>query len=120
MAQQMRCHYCGHTERIKKRCSQCRGEYLEQIGLGTQRVETEILAAFPGARVGRIDRDTVRRRGALGALLRKFGQGELDVLVGTQMIAKGHDFPNLSDAEVTNRLSNLSSTACVLGSDLVP
>ena len=96
MAQQMRCHYCGHTERIKKRCSQCRGEYLEQIGLGTQRVETEILASFPGARVGRIDRDTVRRRGALGALLRKFGQGELDVLVGTQMIAKGHDFPNVT------------------------
>lgn len=96
MAQQMRCHYCGHTERIKKRCSQCRGEYLEQIGLGTQRVETEILASFPEARVGRIDRDTVRRRGALGALLKKFGQGELDVLVGTQMIAKGHDFPNVT------------------------
>ena len=96
MAQQMRCHYCGHTERIKKRCSQCQGEYLEQIGLGTQRVEAEILASFPEARVGRIDRDTVRRRGALGALLKKFGQGELDVLVGTQMIAKGHDFPNVT------------------------
>lgn len=96
MAQQMRCHYCGHTERIKKRCSQCRGEYLEQIGLGTQRVETEILASFPEARVGRIDRDTVRRRGSLGTLLKKFGQGELDVLVGTQMIAKGHDFPNVT------------------------
>ena len=95
-AQQMRCHYCGHTERIKKGCPQCQGECLEQIGLGTQRVETEILSSFPKARVGRIDRDTVRRRGALTLLLKKFGQGELDVLVGTQMIAKGHDFPNVT------------------------
>ena len=95
-AQQMRCHYCGYTDRIKKRCSQCRGEYLEQIGLGTQRVESEILASFPGARVGRIDRDTVRRRGVLSALLKSFGKGELDILVGTQMIAKGHDFPNVT------------------------
>jgi primosomal protein N' (replication factor Y) len=92
----MRCHYCGHTERIKKGCPQCQGECLEQIGLGTQRVETEILSSFPKARVGRIDRDTVRRRGALTLLLKKFGQGELDVLVGTQMIAKGHDFPNVT------------------------
>ena len=93
---QMRCHYCGHAEGIKKTCAQCRGEYLEQIGLGTQRVETELQSTFPKVRVGRIDRDTVRRRGALSSLLKKFGQGELDVLVGTQMIAKGHDFPNVT------------------------
>jgi primosomal protein N' (replication factor Y) len=92
----MRCHYCGHAEGIKKTCAQCRGEYLEQIGLGTQRVETELQATFPKVRVGRIDRDTVRRRGTLSSLLKKFGQGELDVLVGTQMIAKGHDFPNVT------------------------
>jgi len=93
---QMRCHYCGHAERIKKTCVQCGGEYLEEIGLGTQRVETEIQEMFPKARVGRIDRDTVRRRGALSTLLKKFAQGKLDLLIGTQMIAKGHDFPNVT------------------------
>jgi len=95
-AQQMRCHYCGYAERIKKACIHCGGEYLEELGLGTQRVEVEIKTMFPEARVGRIDRDTVRRRGTLSSLLKKFGQGELDVLIGTQMIAKGHDFPNVT------------------------
>ena len=69
------------------------GQYLEQIGFGTERVEAEIAALFPDARVARVDRDTIRRRGAIAALLARFAAGEIDILVGTQMIAKGHDFP---------------------------
>src|SRR5262249_6408532 len=65
-------------------------------GFGTERVEAELNAMFPRARVGRVDRDTIRRRGAIAALLAKFAARELDVLVGTQMIAKGHDFPSVT------------------------
>ena len=74
----------------------CSGEYLEQVGFGTERVEAEIRARFPEARVDRVDRDTIRRRGAIAGLLGRFSAGELDILVGTQMLAKGHDFPNVT------------------------
>jgi primosomal protein N' (replication factor Y) len=66
------------------------------VGFGTERVEAEVRARFPEARVARVDRDTIRRRGAIAALLAKFAARELDVLVGTQMIAKGHDFPRVT------------------------
>jgi primosomal protein N' (replication factor Y) len=66
------------------------------LGFGTERVEHEVRALFPQARVGRVDRDTIRRRGAIASLLARFAAGELDVLVGTQMIAKGHDFPRVT------------------------
>jgi primosomal protein N' (replication factor Y) len=78
---------------VPKKCANCAGPYLEQVGFGTERVEAEILAQFPGARVARVDRDTIRRRGAIVGLLSRFAAGEIDILVGTQMIAKGHDFP---------------------------
>jgi primosomal protein N' (replication factor Y) len=91
-----RCHYCNHSVPLPKVCGKCAGPYLEQLGFGTERVEAEVRAFFPGARVGRVDRDTIRRRGAIGALLAKFAARELDVLVGTQMIAKGHDFPSVT------------------------
>jgi primosomal protein N' (replication factor Y) (superfamily II helicase) len=91
-----RCHYCNHSTAIPKVCANCAGPYLEQIGFGTERVEAEIVAHFPDARVARVDRDTVRKRGAIAALLARFGAGEIDVLVGTQMIAKGHDFPRVT------------------------
>jgi primosomal protein N' (replication factor Y) len=74
----------------------CAGPYLEQVGFGTERVEAEVRKMWPGARVGRLDRDAIRRRGALDSLLSSFGRGEIDVLVGTQMIAKGHDFPRVT------------------------
>ena len=82
--------------RIPSACVHCSGQYLEHIGFGTERVEHEIAERFPDARVARVDRDTIRRRGAIGALLRRFSAGEIDVLVGTQMIAKGHDFPQVT------------------------
>jgi primosomal protein N' (replication factor Y) len=95
-ARRARCHYCNYAVRIPSACVHCSGPYLEHIGFGTERVEHEITALFPAARVARVDRDTIRRRGAIGALLRRFSAGEIDVLVGTQMIAKGHDFPQVT------------------------
>jgi primosomal protein N' (replication factor Y) len=91
-----RCHYCNYSIGIPKACANCAGPYLEQMGFGTERVEAEILAHFPQARAARVDRDTIRRRGAISSLLKRFSSGALDVLVGTQMIAKGHDFPRVS------------------------
>jgi primosomal protein N' (replication factor Y) (superfamily II helicase) len=95
-ARRARCHYCNYSMALPKACLTCAGPFLEQIGFGTERVEAEITARFPEARTARVDRDTVRKRGAIAALLSRFAAGELDVLVGTQMIAKGHDFPRVS------------------------
>ncbi len=91
-----RCHYCGYSRSRPERCPECTGAYLEQVGFGTERVEAEIAERWPDARVARLDRDTVRRQGAAARLLNRFGAGELDVLVGTQMVAKGHDFPRVT------------------------
>ena len=91
-----RCHYCNYAVPIPKACVVCAGQYLEQVGFGTERVEAEVRAIFPDARVARVDRDTIRRRGAIAALLARFASGAIDVLVGTQMLAKGHDFPKVT------------------------
>jgi primosomal protein N' (replication factor Y) len=92
-ARRARCHYCNYTARVPSTCPLCAAPYMEQAGFGTERVEAEVRRLVPSARVARLDRDSVRRKGALTALLSKFRDGEIDVLVGTQMIAKGHDFP---------------------------
>jgi len=91
-----RCHYCNYTMRVPSACPKCAGPYLEQAGFGTERVEAEVKRICPGARVARLDRDAIRRKGALTTILAKFRAGEIDVLVGTQMIAKGHDFPRVT------------------------
>jgi primosomal protein N' (replication factor Y) len=95
-ARRARCHYCNYTARVPAACPLCAGPYLEQAGFGTERVEAEVKKTCPAARVARLDRDAIRRRGALGSLLSRFRAGEIDVLVGTQMIAKGHDFPRVT------------------------
>ena len=95
-ARRARCHYCDYTQRVPPACPHCGGAYLEQAGFGTERIEAEVRAGWPSARVARLDRDAIRRRGALHALLARFRGGEIDVLVGTQMIAKGHDFPRVT------------------------
>ncbi len=95
-ARRARCHYCNYTARVPGACPLCAGPYLEQAGFGTERVEAEVKKASPDARVARLDRDAIRRRGALSSLLSRFRRGEIDVLVGTQMIAKGHDFPRVT------------------------
>jgi primosomal protein N' (replication factor Y) len=91
-----RCHYCNYSMRIPTRCRACAAPYLEQAGFGTEKVEQQLREQFPDARIARVDRDSVRRKGTLAALLGRFAAGDLDVLVGTQMIAKGHDFPRVT------------------------
>ncbi len=91
-----RCHYCNYSLRVPQACPACKGPYLERRGFGTERVAAEISAAWPQARVARLDRDTARRKGAAADILRSMAAGTIDVLVGTQMIAKGHDFPSVT------------------------
>ena len=91
-----RCHYCNYSMTIPTACRKCAAPYLEQAGFGTEKVEQHLREQFPAARIGRVDRDSVRRKGALASILSRFAAGELDVLVGTQMIAKGHDFPRVT------------------------
>jgi primosomal protein N' (replication factor Y) len=95
-ARRARCHYCNYTARVPGVCPLCAAPYLEQAGFGTERVESEVKRLFPAARVARMDRDAVRRKGALTGLLSRFAGRDVDILVGTQMIAKGHDFPRVT------------------------
>ncbi len=92
----LRCHYCGITQKPPTECPQCKGMNLQQRGAGTQRVEQELTEVFPKARVLRMDMDTTSRRGAHERLLSKFGSGEADILLGTQMVAKGLDFARVT------------------------
>jgi primosomal protein N' (replication factor Y) (superfamily II helicase) len=91
-----RCHYCNYSVMVPKACRKCAAPYLEHTGFGTERVEQHLRDLFPDARIGRVDRDSIRRKGALTSLLSRFAARELDLLVGTQMIAKGHDFPGVT------------------------
>jgi primosomal protein N' (replication factor Y) len=91
-----RCHYCNYFRSLPTTCPHCAAPYLEHAGFGTERVEAEVRANFAEARIARVDRDTVRKRGSLVDVLARFGRREIDVLVGTQMIAKGHDFPHVT------------------------
>ncbi|MSO56914.1 MAG: primosomal protein N' [Acidobacteria bacterium] len=91
-----RCHYCNYGVLVPKACPACKGPYLERRGFGTEKVAAEITAIWPHAKVARLDRDTVRRKGAAAGILRSMASGAIDVLVGTQMIAKGHDFPRVT------------------------
>jgi primosomal protein N' (replication factor Y) len=90
------CHYCAYESRAPAACPSCRGAYLRLTGFGTEKVVEAVEAALPAARVDRLDRDRARRRGVLAQTLAAFEKGEIDVLVGTQMIAKGHDFPRVT------------------------
>jgi primosomal protein N' (replication factor Y) len=91
-----RCHYCNFQKVVPNTCEQCAAPYLERVGFGTERVEAEVRAAFPRARIARVDRDTVRRKGSLVETLARVAGREVDILIGTQMIAKGHDFPDVT------------------------
>ena len=92
----LRCHYCGRAERIPRPCPECGSDDLRQLGAGTQRVEEEIAEVFPAARVLRMDLDTTSRKGAHRRILDAFGRGDADILLGTQMVAKGLDFPRVT------------------------
>ena len=92
----LHCHHCGWQQRVPRACPTCGNADLSAVGRGTQRVEESLHALFPAARVARIDRDSTRRKGAASSLLDAVHLGELDILVGTQMLAKGHDFRNVT------------------------
>jgi len=91
------CHHCGYARAARDvTCAACRRGALAALGLGTERVEAEIARLFPSARIGRLDRDTTTRQGAHRRILEAWARGELDVLIGTQMVAKGHDVPGVT------------------------
>ncbi|HWK22210.1 MAG TPA: primosomal protein N' [Ureibacillus sp.] len=91
-----KCHYCGYEIPVPKTCPQCQSDHIRFFGTGTQKVEEELAKFFPGIRVLRMDVDTTRTKGSHEQLLTSFGNGEADILLGTQMIAKGLDYPNIT------------------------
>ena len=106
---ELRCHHCGRHERVPAKCPGCGAADLAPVGQGTQRVEEALAAALPQARIARVDRDSTAKRGALKAVLARVKAGEVDVLVGTQMLAKGHDYPALTLVGVLDADSALFS-----------
>jgi primosomal protein N' (replication factor Y) len=92
----LRCHHCGHVERLARTCPDCGNVDLLPLGHGTQRLERALVDRFPEARIARVDRDSTRRKSAFAAVRDRMHEGEVDILVGTQMLAKGHDFPRLT------------------------
>lgn len=94
------CHYCGHQEPLPSGCPECREEALEAVGAGTERVEERFRELFPGVEVETLDADSAQRVGGAAAILERFGSGATQVLIGTQMVAKGHHFPRVALAAV--------------------
>ncbi len=90
------CHYCGHAEKFEQKCPECGGNHIKLSGLGTQRIEDELATLFPDARILRMDTDTTYSRYAYEENFAKFAAGEYDIMIGTQMIAKGLNFPNVT------------------------
>ena len=105
----LRCHHCGHQERVPQACPSCGNTDLQPIGVGTQRIESMLRESFPGARILRVDRDSTRNKGAWQVMRQQIQDNAVDILVGTQMLAKGHDFPNLTLVGVVNPDSALYS-----------
>lgn len=104
------CHHCGHTEHFPRACPDCGDPDIMPFGQGTQRVEDALVERFPDARILRVDRDSIRRKDAWQNILQRIHNQEVDILVGTQLLAKGHDFPNLSLVGILNSDVSLYST----------
>ncbi len=92
----MRCHYCGYAQPRVDECPECGSRHIGEFRAGTQQIEEIVKETFPGARVLRMDMDTTRQKDAHEKILSAFANEEADILVGTQMIVKGHDFPNVT------------------------
>lgn len=107
--QKLVCHYCNFSLEQSKTCPRCGNDLLKCTGVGTEKVESEVARLFPAARIGRLDSDSIRRKGSYEKILAQFRNRELDILVGTQMIAKGFDFPHVTLVGVI-----LADTALVL------
>jgi len=103
----LQCHYCDYRIRAPGDCPQCEGHGLEGMGIGTERLEQEIRSLFPEREVGRMDRDTTSRRRSHQQILKGLESGKIDILVGTQMIVKGHDFPNVTFVGVVSADTSL-------------
>ncbi|MBN2419765.1 MAG: primosomal protein N' [Deltaproteobacteria bacterium] len=95
-AKELACHYCDFRLVPDNRCPSCRHEGMLPYGFGTEKLERELVESVPGARIARFDRDTTRKKGQIDRLLKSFANNELDILVGTQMVTKGYDFPNVT------------------------
>ncbi len=106
---QLRCHHCGVARPLHKQCGEC-GEAVRPLGEGTERLEEALKARFPGKRITRVDSDSTQRKGAMIDALDQARQGEADILVGTQMLAKGHHFPKLSLVGIVNADQGLFGT----------
>jgi primosomal protein N' (replication factor Y) (superfamily II helicase) len=102
------CHYCGRESVPPSVCDNCGGAYIHYAGVGTEQLESMLQSLFPQARIARLDRDTARRRGVLRSTLFRFASRKLDILVGTQMLAKGHDFPDVTMVGVVAADAGLS------------
>jgi primosomal protein N' (replication factor Y) len=98
----LKCHHCGHQERVAAKCGECGSHELVPAGQGTERVEIALRAKLPQARIARVDRDSTRRRGSAEKIFSAAADGELDVLIGTQMLSKGHDFSRITLVGVVN------------------
>jgi primosomal protein N' (replication factor Y) len=98
----LRCHHCGFTERVPKACPECGNLDISPVGRGTEKLEEQIAELLPGARVARIDADSTRLKGALESQLAAVHAGDVDVLIGTQMVAKGHDFRRMTLVAAVN------------------
>jgi len=105
---QLRCHYCGYATRMLQECEACGSTEMEHKGSGTQQIEEEIEQLFPQGRILRMDQDTTAGKGAHNRILTAFGEGEYDILVGTQLVAKGLDFPNVTLVGVVNADTELA------------
>jgi primosomal protein N' (replication factor Y) len=103
----LQCHYCDYKIHAPGDCPQCKGHRLRGIGIGTERLEEEIQSLFPGTQVSRMDRDTTSKRRSHQKILKGLESGEIDILVGTQMIVKGHDFPNVTFVGVVSADTSL-------------
>ena len=109
-ANKMRCHHCGFEGGAAKQCSNCQQLTMVEVGEGTQRVEDALSTRFPDARLLRIDRDTTRHKGELGELLEQARSGAADIILGTQLLTKGHDFPNVAMVGILGADQGLYST----------
>jgi primosomal protein N' (replication factor Y) (superfamily II helicase) len=108
-AGRLRCHHCGFDSGLPSRCPQC-GFAVKPVGQGTERIEEALSSLFPGVSLARLDRDVVRHRGDMEEVVRRMSSGEAKILVGTQMVTKGHDFPNVTLVVVLNADQGLFST----------
>ena len=107
---QLRCHHCGYLQVLPQACSQCGKTDLRPLGLGTERVESALAEMFPDKRIARLDRDSTRRKGQLEQVLENVREGRVDLLIGTQMLAKGHHFPGVTLVGIVNVDAGLFST----------